>query len=132
MDRREFVKSAAVTSAAAALTQTCPPGPRQPRRTQDLRRHSIGIGRILSDGVDRVLDDLQRLAHVNALFLYTITYMDERVHAGTTGPFRGGNFATVHPQYYHDTLLKPEDTRSPDIPVSTSSPRSSPRHANAA
>ena len=117
MDRREFMKSAALTSAAAALTQTATPALAQPPAAP---RTFVGIqmdiGRILSDGVDRVLDDIQRLAHVNALFLYTITYMDERVHARTTAPFRGGNFATVHPQYYNDTLLKPEDTRSPDFP----------------
>ncbi len=117
MDRREFMKSAALTSAAAALTQTATPAIAQPPAAP---RTFVGIqmdiGRILSDGVDRVLDDIQRLAHVNALFLYTITYMDERVHARSAAPFRGGNFATVHPQYYKDTLLKPEDTRSPDFP----------------
>ncbi len=116
MDRREFMKSAALTSAAAALAPATAPALAQPAAAKTFVGIQMDIGRILSDGVDRVLDDIQRLAHVNALFLYTITYMEERVHARTTAPFRGGNFATVHPQYYHDTLLKPEDTRSPYFP----------------
>jgi hypothetical protein len=117
MDRRTFMKSAALTSAAAALAPAAAPALAQPPAApKTFVGIQMDIGRILSDGVDRVLDDIQRLAHVNALFLYTITYMDERVHARTTAPFRGGNFATVHPQYYKDTLLKPEDTRAPDFP----------------
>jgi hypothetical protein len=111
MDRRQFMKSAALTSAAlaspAAVAASAP---------KTLVGIQMDIGQILAQGVDRVLDDIQRLAHVNALFLYTITYMQERVHAPTLTPFRGGNFATVHPQYYRDTLLRPEDTRSPDFP----------------
>jgi hypothetical protein len=115
MDRREFIKSAALTSASAALAATSAPAqpPAAPRTFVGIQ---MDIGQILAQGVDRVLDDIQRLAHVNALFLYTITYMEERVHARPAAPFRGGNFATVHPQYYHDTILKPEDTRSTDFP----------------
>jgi hypothetical protein len=115
MDRREFIKSAALTSASAALAAASAPAqpPASPRTFVGIQ---MDIGQILAQGVDRVLDDIQRLAHVNALFLYTITYMEERVHSSPAAPFRGGNFATVHPQYYHDTILKPEDTRSPDFP----------------
>jgi hypothetical protein len=117
MDRREFMKSAALTGAAALAPATLPAAAQAPAApAKTFVGIQLDIGRILSDGIDRVLDDMQRLAHVNALFLYTITYMEERVHARTAAPFRGGNFATVHPQYYKDTLLKPEDTRSPDFP----------------
>jgi hypothetical protein len=114
MDRREFMKSAALTGAATLASTSAAP------QTAGAQKTFVGIqmdiGRILTDGIDKVLDDIQQLAHVNALFLYTITYMQERVHHPTAAPFRGGNFATVHPQYYHDTILKPEDTRSPDFP----------------
>ena len=117
MDRREFMKSAALTSAAlaspAAIASAQTPGA---GATKTFVGIQMDIGQILAQGVDRVLDDIQRLAHVNALFLYTITYMEERVHAHPATPFRGGNFATVHPQYYKDTLLRPEDTRAPDFP----------------
>jgi hypothetical protein len=114
MDRREFMKSAALTGAATLAPASVA------AQTAGAQKTFVGIqmdiGQILARGVDHVLDDIQRLAHVNALFLYTITYMQERVHARPQIPFRGGNFATVHPQYYHDTLLKPEDTRAPDFP----------------
>lgn len=115
MDRRDFLKSAALTS-AAALAPAAPTLAQSPAAPRTFVGIQMDIGRILTDGIDRVLDDIQRLAHVNALFLYTITYMQERVHHPTSAPFRGGNFATVHPQYYHDTILKPEDTRAPDFP----------------
>jgi hypothetical protein len=115
MDRREFVKTAALTS-AAALAPAAPALAQPPAVPKTFVGIQMDIGRILTDGIERVLDDIQSRAHVNALFLYTITYMQERVHHPTAAPFRGGNFATVHPQYYHDTLLRPEDTRSPDFP----------------
>lgn len=116
MDRREFMKSAALTSAAALAPNTLPASAQAHPAGKTFVGIQMDIGRILAEGVDRVLDDIQRLAHVNALFLYTITYMQERVHARTSSPFRGGNFATVHPQYYTETLLKPEDTRASDFP----------------
>jgi hypothetical protein len=126
MDRREFVRGAALTGAAvasgkAALGQAAGQEAAAVAAPYGAHKTFVGIqldiGRILEEGVDRVLDDLQRLAHVNALFLYSVTYMEGRVHAQTTGNFRGGNYATVHPQYYKDTLLKPEDTRAPEFPT---------------
>jgi hypothetical protein len=116
MDRREFMKSAALTSAAALAPTALPASGQGHPAAKTFVGIQMDIGRILAEGVDRVLDDIQRLAHVNALFLYTITYMQERVHSQTSTVFRGGNFATVHPQYYTETLLKPEDTRAPDFP----------------
>jgi hypothetical protein len=116
IDRREFMKSAALTSAAALASAAVPAPAQSPAIPKTLVGIQMDIGQILAQGVDHVLDEIQRLAHVNALFLYTITYMQERVHARTQTPFRGGNFATVHPQYYKDTVLRPEDTRAPDFP----------------
>jgi hypothetical protein len=115
MDRRTFMKSAALTG-ASALTQTAAPAIAQEAARKTTVGIQLDIGKILEQGVDRVLDDLQRLAHVNTLMLYAFTYMDERVHFPTKGTFRGGNFATVHPEYYKDTIIKPEDTRAPDFP----------------
>jgi len=116
MDRRTFMKSAALTG-AAAIAQSPAPALAQAQGSQ---KTTVGIqldvGSLVEQGVDRVLDDLQRLAHVNALFLYTINFMQERVHYKGTGTFRGGNYATVHPQYYKDTVLRAEDTRAPEFP----------------
>jgi hypothetical protein len=112
MDRREFVKAAVSTSAALAPALAWQQS--APRTFVGIQ---LNIGPLIDQGVDKVLDDLQRLAHVNALFLYTHTYMAERVHARSyNGTFRGGNFATVHPRYYRDTLVNPEDTRAPEFP----------------
>jgi len=112
MDRREFVKAA--VSTAAALSPALAQSQSVPKTTVGIQ---LNIGPLIEQGVDKVLDDLQRLAHVNALFLYTHTYMAERVHSRVGGgAFRGGNFATVHPQYYRDTIVKPEDTRAPEFP----------------
>jgi hypothetical protein len=116
MDRRAFMKSAALTSAAALTQAPAPALAQAPATHKTTVGIQLDIGSLIAQGVDRVLDDLQRLAHVNTLFLYTITFMQERVHAQGPGTFRGGNYAAVHPQYYKDTILKPEDTRAPEFP----------------
>jgi hypothetical protein len=85
----------------------------------------IGAVSFVDEGVEKVLDILEERAYVNTLFLAVFTY--GRGIAGRQVPgqplpdhglqkydldFHGGNFATVHPQYYRDTVLK--ETRAPD------------------
>ncbi len=85
----------------------------------------IGAVSFVDEGVEKALDILQERAHVNTLFLAVFTY--GRGIAGRQVPgqplpdhgmqkydteFRGGNFATVHPEFYKNTVLK--DTRAPD------------------
>ncbi len=85
----------------------------------------IGAVSFVDEGVEKVLDILQERAYVNTLFLAVFTY--GRGIAGRQVPgqplpdhglqkydleFHGGNFATVHPQYYQNTVLK--ETRAPD------------------
>ena len=74
-----------------------------------------------------MLDLLQEKAAVNTLFLATFTYgrgLAGRQIPGQPFPdhgprdsdekfFHGGNYATPHPQFYQDTILK--DTRAPDL-----------------
>jgi hypothetical protein len=87
----------------------------------------VGAVSFLDEGVEQVLDIFQRRAGVNTLFLAVFTY--GRGIAGRQVPgqplpdhgkqeydlnYHGGNFATVHPQYYRDTGVKPEATRAPD------------------
>jgi len=87
----------------------------------------VGAVSFVDEGVTQVLDIVQQRAQVDTLFLAVFTY--GRGIAGRQVPgqplpdhgkqeydldFHGGNYATVHPQYYRDTVLKPEDTRSPD------------------
>jgi hypothetical protein len=85
----------------------------------------IGAVSFVDEGVEKVLDILQERAYVNTLFLAVFTY--GRGIAGRQLPgqplpdhgpqkydldFHGGNYATVHPEYYRNTVLK--DTRAPD------------------
>lgn len=74
----------------------------------------IGVGPLAQPDFERVLDTLAERGCVNTLFIFIFTYV--RAWTGLDpSKFRGGNYATVHPQYYKDTALKPEDTRAPDF-----------------
>jgi hypothetical protein len=70
---------------------------------------------------------LQEKACVNALFLSVFSWGSGTAGRQVRGQplpdhgkqeydsnFHGGNYATVHPQYYRETGLRPEDTRAPD------------------
>ena len=85
----------------------------------------VGAVSFVDEGVERVLDIFQQRAYVNTLFLATFTY--GRGIAGRQVPgqrlpdhgkqeydtdFHGGNYSTVHPEYYRETVLK--QTRAPD------------------
>ncbi len=74
-----------------------------------------------------MLDIFQQRAHINTIFLAVFTY--GRGIAGRQVPghplpdhgrrqydldFHGGNYATVHPQFYRHTGIRPEHTRAPD------------------
>ena len=80
----------------------------------------VGAVSFVDEGVEQALDILQKHGGVNTLFLAVFTY--GRGIAGRQVPgqplpdhgkqeydlnFHGGNFATVHPQYYKDTAIKP-------------------------
>jgi len=120
VDRREFIKIAAAAGATLALPNT--------GFAADSRRMigiQVGAVSFVDEGTNAVLDVLQERAGVNTLFLAVFTY--GRGIAGRQIPgqplpdhgkqeydlkFHGGNFATPHPQYYKNTVLK--DTRAPD------------------
>ncbi len=86
----------------------------------------IGAVSFVDEGTEKVLDILQERGGVNTLFLAVFTY--GRGIAGrqkfpvnrfrftesrnTTLNFHGGNFATPHPEFYKNTVLK--DMRAPD------------------
>jgi hypothetical protein len=123
MSRRNFGRAAASAAAVMASgpspAQTAPPG----------RMVGIQVGGVsfLDEGVEKVLDTFQERASINTLFLAVFSY--GRGIAGRQVPgqplpdhgkqeydtgYRGGNFATVHPQYYKDTVIQPQDTQSTD------------------
>lgn len=119
LSRREFTTLAV----AAGLSQLAP----QNAKTSPTIGIQVGSVSFLDEGTDAVLDRFQRDAGINALFIATFSY--GRGIAGRQVPgqplpdhgkqeydaaYRGGNFATTHPQYYSQTSLK--DIQSHDYP----------------
>jgi hypothetical protein len=120
LNRREFLKVTAGAGAALAM-------PTLGHTAVSSKTIGIQVGAIsfVDEGTERVLDVLQERASVNTLFLAVFTY--GRGIAGRQIPgqplpdhgkqeydldFHGGNFATPHPKYYKNTVIK--DTRAPD------------------
>src|ERR1051325_8510202 len=128
MDRRDFV--ATVGGTALSATPGLRPGSvRRPRPAADRPMVGIQVGAVsfVDEGTEKVLDGFQELAAINTLFLATFTYgrgIAGRQPRGQPLPdhgaqaydddFRGGNFATPHPQYYRETSIVPE--KAPDNP----------------
>ena len=121
LDRRRFLQSAAL-SASPLLTRGSPPPKINHSKMIGLQVGSVSF---VDEGTEQALDVLQEKGGVNTLFLAVFTY--GRGIAGRQVPgqplpdhgkqeydtdFHGGNFATPHPQFYKDTVLK--DTRAPD------------------
>jgi hypothetical protein len=86
----------------------------------------VGSVSFFDEGIEPVLDRLQKLGAVNTVCLTTFTYgrgLAGRQIPGQPFPdhgsqesdertFHGGNYATPHAEFYRDTPLK--DTRAPD------------------
>ncbi len=120
-NRRDFLKTGVAGVAAAGLAR--------PASAPAGKMIGIQVGAVsfVDEGTEHVLDIFQERGGINTLFLATFTY--GRGIAGRQVPgqplpdhgkqeydldFHGGNYGTVHPQYYRDTGIKPEDTRAPD------------------
>ena len=123
MDRREFLESSAALAGSALLAGVpgmAPPitGERQPSQTA-LLGIQVGAVSFVDEGTDAVLESLRDMAAINTLFVATFTYgrgiagrqlpsqplPDHGKQAYDTSTFRGGNYATPHPQYYRDTAI---------------------------
>jgi len=120
--RRAFLPTAAAGPwALSSLPQS------GPRGTGKMIGIQVGAVSFVDEGTSKVLDTLQQLGAVNTVFLAVFTY--GRGIAGRQIPghplpdhgkqeydldFHGGNYATVHPEFYRDTGIRPEDTRAPD------------------
>ncbi len=117
-DRRQFLRTAAAISATPVFLQAAGP-------SKKMIGIQIGAVSFIDEGTEQTLDILQQRGAVNTLFLAVFTY--GRGIAGRQVPgqplpdhgkqeydlnFHGGNFATPHPQYYKNTVLK--ETRAPD------------------
>ncbi len=122
VDRRHFLRTAGALSTAPLLARG---GLRAAASSNRMIGIQIGSVSFVDEGTEQVLDILQQKGAVNTLFLAVFTY--GRGIAGRQVPgqplpdhgkqeydlnFHGGNFATPHPQFYKNTVLK--DTRAPD------------------
>ena len=79
----------------------------------------VGAVSFVDEGTEKVLDNFQQYADVNTLFLATFTYgrgiagrqipgqplPDHGKQQYDTSTFTGGNYATIHPQYYKNTVF---------------------------
>jgi len=121
-NRRAFLRTAAGGGAFAAAAA-------QFDTAKKMIGIQVGAVSFADEGTERVLDIFQQRAAINTVFLAVFTY--GRGIAGRQVPgqplpdhgkqeydldFHGGNFGTVHPQYYKDTAINPEQTRAPDHP----------------
>jgi hypothetical protein len=128
LSRRDFLATTTAVSAAAALEPSVlaagDPAPARP--APKMIGLQIGSVSFVVVGVDQVLDILHSRGAVNTLFLTTFTYgrglagrqvpsetfPDHGVRESDEKFFHGGNYATPHPSFYANTVLK--ETRAPD------------------
>ena len=131
--RRQFLQTAFAAIAVGGLLEIGPGlvkaadgNPPPTGKSPPLIGIQVGAVSFVDEGVDAVLDVFQQQGQVNAIFLATFTY--GRGIAGRQVPgqplpdhgkqeydektFRGGNYATPHPQFYEKTVIK--DTKAPD------------------
>ena len=126
VDRRAFLQGAA----AAALTATVPEaGAMTLPATSNRKTIGIQVGAVsfVDEGTEQVLDVFQQDALINTLFLATFTYgrgiagrqvpgqplPDHGKQEYDTKTFSGGNYATIHPEFYKNTVFK--GTRATDL-----------------
>src|SRR5665213_2569616 len=116
MDRRTFIQSA---SAAALATAVPASHAAAAPVTSKMVGLQVGAVSFVDEGVEKALDEFQQDAAINTLFVATFTYgrgiagrqipgqplPDHGKQQYDTGTFTGGNYATIHPQYYKNTVF---------------------------
>jgi hypothetical protein len=114
MDRREFLETSTMLAGGALLGGFQPQPP--------MLGIQVGAVSFVDEGTGRVLDGLHEMAAINTLFVASFTYgrgiagrqlpnqplPDHGRQEYDTSTFRGGNYATPHPQYYRNTSITPE------------------------
>ena len=108
LSRRDFVRTASLAATAVAAGA---PAVRAATADSAPARPMIGfqaeVPYLLSYGIGRFLDDVQNRASVNTVFLHGNPY--DASWAGLDKAKDAlGNFATAHPEYYRDILMRPQ------------------------
>jgi hypothetical protein len=130
--RRAFIKNGAALTALAAGGSLAGISPLQAvagRQPAEKKMNGIQVGAVsfADEGVENVLDILEGRGSVNTLFLTTFTHgrgLSGRQIPGQPFPdhgsqesdektFHGGNYATPHPEFYKNTVLKGD--RAPEL-----------------
>jgi len=125
LNRREFIRATAASTLVAALAPKAPAA--EPATKEKMIGMQIGAVSFVDEGVEAVLDLLQKKGAVNTLFLTTFTYgrglagrqipgqpfPDHGKNESDEKTFHGGNYATPHAQFYANTSLK--QTRAPEF-----------------
>ena len=129
--RRTFLSTAG--AASLAVVASVGPHPLAPvlraaQRPRAGRSIGIQVGAVsfVDEGTENVIEILQERGAVDTLYLTTFTYgrglagrqipghpfPDHGAQESDEKTFHGGNYATPHAEFYHDTVLK--QTRAPD------------------
>ena len=116
--RREALQAAAAAGATAAFgrlpgfaTATAPEIAPRAATTVGI---ATSVAPVAQPDLNRLFDDLQQRAGVNALFPFIYTHIPRRAGTPAAG-FHGGNYAIPHMEYYRDTNLTYEDMRAPEF-----------------
>ena len=128
LTRREFLNQTAAGVAAATVVGSALGSSiaRAVESSEKIIGIQVGSISFVDEGVEQVLDVLKQRGAVNTVFLTTFTYgrgLGGRQVPGQPFPdhgkqesdekiFRGGNYATPHPEFYRNTPLT--QTRAPD------------------
>jgi hypothetical protein len=129
LSRRSFIKATASLSATAAVqphAMFAAEAVQPAVSSKKMIGIQVGAVSFVDEGVEQVMDILQSRGAVNTIFLATFTYgrgLAGRQIPGQPFPdhgsresdektFHGGNYATPHPEFYRNTILK--QTRATD------------------
>jgi hypothetical protein len=124
VSRRTFVKQSALAAGAATLARNSLLEGASATKPIGMQ---VGAVSFVDEGTEKVVETLQELGGVNTLFVATFTYgrgIGGRQPKGNPLPdhgkqeyddnYRGGNFATPHPELYRKTSIAAE--KAPDHP----------------
>ena len=118
MTRREALKAAAALGVTAALSRipelAAAETPAPAARKAAMVAIATSPAPFAKQDLDKLLDDLQQRAGVNAIFPFIYTHGTARAGLPAAG-FRGGNYAIPHMEYYKDTGLTYEDMRGTEF-----------------
>lgn len=129
LPRRNFIKTSAaglaavVTAGPASLVTAGAAETSRPRKSRGIQ---VGAVSFVDEGTEKVLDLFQERGAIDTIYLTTFTYgrglagrqipghpfPDHGSQESDETTYHGGNYATPHAEFYHNTVLK--QTRAPD------------------